>query len=217
MKKAASLFIIAAMMLSLLAVPASAVDSGADLLKTAEFYLTFEEGIKDDMGRHTFESDGDVPSVDGRFGKGIATDSDNYYIYSDDVVFGADSWTLTSWVKIDNHAGDPCLFSNKDWNSGGNPGWLICVRDGDWKINGNPGTRFDFTYSFKDSVLKSEKGEWYHMALAVDQEAKTLSYYVNGLLLLENYDISGYGDGGTLSSFPSDRTAPASTASEAMS
>ena len=126
------------MMLSLLAVPASAVDSGADLLKTAEFYLTFEEGIKDDMGRHTFESDGDVPSVDGIFGKGIATDSDNYYIYYDDVVFGADSWTLTSWVKIDNHAGDPCLFSNKDWNSGGNPGWLICVRDGDWKINGNP-------------------------------------------------------------------------------
>ena len=43
-------------------IPAQAADSGADILKTAEFYLTFEDGIKDDMGKHSFEAEGDVPT-----------------------------------------------------------------------------------------------------------------------------------------------------------
>jgi hypothetical protein len=175
-------------------IPAAAAD-GKAILDEADFYLTFEDGVKDDKGKYEFKAEGDVPSVDGKFGKAIATDSENYFVYSDDVEFGTDSWTLTSWVKIDEHSGDQVLFGNKDWNSGGNPGWLITPRDGDWKINGNPGSRFDFQYSYKDSVLQSEKGEWHHIAIVTDRENGTLTFYVNGVVVLEPFSISEYGDG----------------------
>ncbi|MBR4206868.1 MAG: laminin G domain-containing protein, partial [Clostridia bacterium] len=193
-RKMLALLCLAAMLCTLIVVPAHAAD-GKSILDEADFYLTFEDGIKDEKGNHTFTAEGDVPTVDGRFGKGIATDSADHYVYSDDVEVGAGSWTLTAWINVEDHASDMGLIANKDWNSGGNPGFVISQKDDCWRFNGNPGARFDYNPSFREANLNPDRGVWYHLAAVVDREVGEIRWYINGYLCGDPYNISENGDG----------------------
>ena len=148
--KRLSIILFALFLSSLLAVGVFAA-TGKELLNGAEMYLTFEDNIVDQTGKHTLKFDGDEAFTEGKFGKAAqivdAVDS----IYTEDLKFGTNSFTITCWVKVNNHASDPCLFSNKNWESGSNPGFVLSLRDNDWRFNANPingGTRTNTEYGY---------------------------------------------------------------------
>ena len=148
--KKLSLILLAVLLCSLLAVAAHAA-TGEELLKSAEMYLTFEDSYSDVNGKHEVQVDGDDPEfLEGRFGKAAAIRSGEGALYTEDLKFGTNSFTITTWVNVHEHDSDPCLFANKDWNSGANSGFLLSIRGSDWKYNANcdGGTRTDTEYPY---------------------------------------------------------------------
>ncbi|MBQ3859803.1 MAG: LamG domain-containing protein, partial [Clostridia bacterium] len=163
--------------------PEITTDPGA-LLDSADVYISFDDGVSDAKG-HTVASVGEVASVDGISGKAVKMDSTAGYITLDGYTFGTDSFTVAGWFNTESCTGDQCLFSNKDWGSGGNPGWLVTQRSSDWKININAegGSRTDKECGFGMIPAEFEfspLGQWYHLAVVVDREAGTYKLYING-------------------------------------
>ena len=122
--KKISIVIAAVMTASTLAVSASAAN-GASLIADADFYLNFENGIADVQGNYEVVSEGDTPIVEGKFGSGAQTVADVNYLSVPDMTFGAESFTISTWIKFNTHTDDPVLFGNKWWDNGKNPGWLL--------------------------------------------------------------------------------------------
>ena len=157
--------------------------TGEELLKGAEMYLTFEDAYDDVNGHQNVQVDGDDPEfVEGRFGKAAAIRSGEGSLYAEDLKFGTNSFTVTCWVNVHEHESDPCLFANKDWGSGGNPGFLLAIRGSDWKYNANcdGGTRTDTEYPYDAAGIGTMENQWYHIAMVVDREAETYCLYING-------------------------------------
>src|SRR5690606_21130571 len=48
-------------------------------------------------------------------------------------------FSINLWVKLQGIGSDPVLFSNSDWDSGSNPGLILCT-DGGASYDGTPGT-----------------------------------------------------------------------------
>ncbi|MBE6723580.1 MAG: LamG domain-containing protein, partial [Ruminococcaceae bacterium] len=180
MKKLCTIFLVL-FLTALLSVTAFAA-TGEELLQKAEMYLTFEDGLTDTAGNHTVESDGDTEYVEGRFGQAAAIRSGENALYTEDLKFGTESFTIACWVKMYDHESDPCLFANKDWGSGKNPGFLLSVRDNDWKYNANVdgGDRTDTEYLYSFAEVPAQNSDWYHLALVVDRAKETYNLYVNG-------------------------------------
>ncbi len=168
---------------ALLSVPTFAA-SGEELLKSADVYMTFEDGIKDDTGKYSVYVEGDTPIVEGRFGSAINIKSAVNYLALEEFVFEDDSFTITAWLNAHAHAGDPVIFGNKDWGSGKNIGWLLAMEGSAFKYNANTatGTRTDSVYAYAASNMGTEIDNWYHIALSVDREAEVYYFYINGIL-----------------------------------
>ncbi len=170
--------------------PLTFTANAAEVLATADAYLTFEDGVKDTTGNYNIVSNGDTPIVEGKIGSAANITGAVNYLTVEGFEFGADSFTVTSWIKTNAHEGDPVLFGNKDWGAGANPGWLLCIEGSNWKYNVNAegGNRLDVSYPFNLAVFKneagSESGEWYHIALVVDRANETVEYFLNGRSIL---------------------------------
>ena len=103
-----------------------------------------------------------------------------------DLNFGTDTdFTVSVWVNnlggfadnrgIGGSATDPAIASNKDWNSGGNAGWVIAgTGDGGWQWNiGDGATRLDY-----DSPAgQISDGEWHHLLVSHDRDGLVRLYY----------------------------------------
>ncbi len=93
-------------------------------------------------------------------------------LHHPDFDFGsATSFTIECWVRPDlPYDGDPALISNKDWDSGANPGWALSLRGEDWKFNiaDQSGLRFDATIT----TPNVNDGFWHHLAVIVDRDKK---------------------------------------------
>lgn len=73
-------------------------------------------------------------------------------------------FSISFWAKLVDWSSDPAFVSNKDWNGGGNQGWVIAT-DGDgrlqWNLGGPPGSRKDYDGpggTFSDN-------NWHHVAV----------------------------------------------------
>ena len=152
----------------------------AALLKTADCYINFDDGIVDVNGNYEVVSVGDTTLVDGVIGKAAKTIGDKNHISIPEMKFADDSFTVTAWVKTISQSSDPCLFGNKSWNSGSNVGWLLCVRGDNMRFNACSNaagdTRTDTSYTY------TKRGEWTHVAIVVDADALTYSVYFDGRL-----------------------------------
>ncbi|MBR4896220.1 MAG: discoidin domain-containing protein, partial [Clostridia bacterium] len=153
------------------------------VLDSADLYISFDDGITDAKG-HAVRQEGEVETVDGISGKALKIDGDKGHIAIDDYKFGTDSFTVTAWINGESSTSDPCIFSNKDWDSSSNPGWLISQRDDNWRYAANA-SGYDkvdktFSYALMPEDGFSLNGQWYHMALVVDRAAQTLQLYING-------------------------------------
>jgi len=180
----------------LLSIPTFAA-SGEELLKSADVYMTFEDGIKDDNGNYSIYVEGDTPIVEGRFGSAINIKSVVNFLTVEEFFFDDDSFTITAWLNAHEHSGDPVIFGNKNWNSGKNVGWLVAMESQAFKYNANTatGTRTDSVYAYAASTMESELNNWYHIALSVDREAQEYYFYINGVLAGKtSFSSNNHGD-----------------------
>ncbi|MDN5210438.1 T9SS type A sorting domain-containing protein [Fulvivirgaceae bacterium BMA12] len=126
--------------------------------------------------------------------------------------FGTGDFSVAFWIKIDNAPGsDPAILSNKDWGSGGNPGFLIALDGADdpanqhmWTSNIADGTaRLDWDAD-DNATPNLVDGTWHFVVVSYDRDA-TMNVYFDGILkqsdpeadskdmTLVPGDISGHG------------------------
>ena len=135
-------------------------------------YLTFDGGITDACNGNITQT-GNLYFVDGYFGQGVALDDG--YVSINDHTPGTDSFTVALWMKTEGlDTSDPCVFSNKDWGSGKNSGYVLSL-DKSQKLRFNMGkdgsSRLDV-----DAALPSDFREgWMHVILIVDRESNEIS------------------------------------------
>ena len=48
---------------------------------------------------------------------------------------GMDEYTIEMWIKPGINSSDPCIIGDKNWDSGANPGFVICRRGSGWRYN----------------------------------------------------------------------------------
>ena len=129
-------------------------------------YFTFDGDINDEMGGET--SQGGVLSYeDAYFGQGVVLN--NGYVSLSDYTPGLNSFTVSFWIKKDNSSGeDPCIFSNKNWQTGKNSGLALTIRSSnDLRLNfGNGSGRVDCDVKLPTNY----KEGWVHIIAIFDRE-----------------------------------------------
>jgi hypothetical protein len=117
-----------------------------------------------------------------------------------DLDFGTTTdFSLAFWTKAVTWSGDPSFIGNKDWNSGGNQGYVLATDDDghfQWNLAGLPGERKDYDGPpglFSDS-------NWHHVAVVFDRSAYAWTY-VDGVLVDARQMNQNVNDVGTPSGF----------------
>lgn len=97
-----------------------------------------------------------------------------------DLNFGTDTdFSIAFWTKAVTWSGDPSFIGNKDWNSGGNPGYVLATDDDgqfQWNLAGSPGSRKDYDGppgTFSDHA-------WHHVVVTF-QRSGLATTYVDGV------------------------------------
>ncbi|MAE46894.1 MAG: hypothetical protein CMJ86_08380 [Planctomycetes bacterium] len=131
----------------------------------------------------------------GRVGLGLDLDGNGDFVTLGnpaDLDFGAQTdFSVSLWVRTNGWPSDPSFLANKNWNSGGNVGWLIAGDyDGghwQWNLRGAAASRLDF-----DLVAYIGDGAWHHLAVTHDRDGLAL-FYADGECL-GGIPILGQGD-----------------------
>lgn len=89
---------------------------------------------------------------------------------------GMNKFTIEFWAKAGPNGSDPSFIGDKDWDSGGNPGFTICRSGSGWKINiaNTKRERYDV-----GSSKPLEDGNWHHLAVVFDK-TKLCTVYQDG-------------------------------------
>ena len=89
---------------------------------------------------------------------------------------GMNKFTIEFWAKAGPNGSDPSFIGDKDWDSGGNPGYTICRSGSGWKINiaNTKRERYDV-----GSSKPLEDGNWHHLAVVFDK-TKLCTVYQDG-------------------------------------
>ena len=85
-----------------------------------------------------------------------------------------EKFTIEMWVKAGTNSSDPSIIGNKNWGSGGNPGFVICRSGTSWKINiaNAKGERYDI-----NAVKVLEDNNWHHLAVTFDKTKECIVYH----------------------------------------
>jgi Type I phosphodiesterase / nucleotide pyrophosphatase/Concanavalin A-like lectin/glucanases superfamily/Secretion system C-terminal sorting domain/Domain of unknown function (DUF4983) len=103
-------------------------------------------------------------------------------------LFGtAQDFTIEFWIKPSPFTDDPAFISNKNWNSGVNPGFVISAQQGYyWKVNIGDGTdRLDIQGG------NLVPNQWHHLAVSFDRTGLMTAYedgVVVGFEKMQNID-----------------------------
>ena len=86
---------------------------------------------------------------------------------------GMNKFTIEFWAKAGANNSDPSIIGDKNWDSGGLPGFTICRSGSTWKINiANQKTeRYDI-----GSSKPLEDGNWHHLAVTFDKTKRCTIY-----------------------------------------
>ncbi len=135
--------------------------------KELSAYITFDEKIADQTGKSTLTEHGTISYKDGVFGKAAVLDKG--FVSIENYAPEKNSFSAAFWINTKGVKGDPGILSNKNWQSGGNAGWILSFRDTpDVKFNfGNGSSRMDQTYALPGDFADG----WVYMVLVVDREA----------------------------------------------
>jgi hypothetical protein len=99
-----------------------------------------------------------------------------------DVLFGdATDFSVAMWVQLNAFSGDPAIFGNKNWGSGGNLGFVLAT-DNDRRVQWNYKEEATPRQDFDSSAGQFPEGKWVHVAMTVKRDGK-ITTYINGQLL----------------------------------
>ncbi|NOV04712.1 cadherin-like beta sandwich domain-containing protein [Paenibacillus planticolens] len=144
--------------------------------------MKFDGNLNEDASGATGKATqaGSVSFVTGKSGQAvsIAAGNSNYVDLGDrlDLKFGNGDFTISFWHKGDLK-GDQTVLSNKNWNSGKNPGWYI-----------GPAVSNSMTLNMADGTNRMDYSpqnvgqDWHYFTISVDRTNKTASTYVDGIL-----------------------------------
>lgn len=175
----------------------------------ADVYLPFDGDLKDATAHVDAEDKGSVPVAfveDTKRGTVASFEAAAYAQFPlvPALDFGTEDFSFSFWIKINGTVpvpSDPVIFSNKDWNSGGNVGFLVALDDADaadahhWTVNVADGGGGRLDWDADDNGTPNLKdGEWHFVAVAFDRDAK-LNVYYDGLLrqtddAQDSYDLT---------------------------
>lgn len=86
---------------------------------------------------------------------------------------GMDKYTIEMWIKPNSdNSSDPSIMGDKNWDSGGNGGFIICRSGGGWKINFADETRTRYDIGGR----RIEDGKWHHIAITFDKTNECVIY-----------------------------------------
>lgn len=107
---------------------------------------------------------------------------------------GMNKFTIETWVKAGVNDSDPSIIGDKNWDSGGLPGFTICRSGSTWKINiaNDKSARYDI-----GSTKTLEDGNWHHLAVTFDK-TKVCAIYQDGVKVAES--ILTFKDGDSMAS-----------------
>ncbi len=105
-----------------------------------------------------------------------AASGDRTYVripISNTALKGMNKFTIEMWVKPGPNSSDPSIMGDKDWDSGGNPGFTLCRSGSAWKINiaNTKRERYDI-----GSNKALEDGNWHHMSVTFDKTKECIIY-----------------------------------------
>ncbi len=89
----------------------------------------------------------------------------------------------------DGYTNDAAIFSNKDWTSGSNAGFIVSAHSsGGIRLNYNVGggSRSDITLGNKSTTV----GQWIHVAAVFRKETNTIDVYLNGAKISSNTSVN---------------------------
>lgn len=138
-------------------------------------YFPFEGTNEDVTGQQTVEESGKFYHIDGYFDRGVRLDDG--YLTLPDLKVGTGSFSMGVWFKNGLSAGDPPILSNKNWRSGGSPGFLFGFTITTAFFNAAaPGAgRFD-----SGALLPLDYKEgWVYVVWSVDREANTIGMSID--------------------------------------
>ncbi|MFM7803481.1 MAG: Ig-like domain-containing protein, partial [Verrucomicrobiota bacterium] len=155
-------------------------------------YLPFDGNASDLSGRGNNGTPVGAPTyAAGKVGSGALAFSSakdgssfKYVTLGTNLVTGTNSFSVAFWAKLDAWTGDPSFISNKDWNSGGNVGWVVATA-GDGRIQWNFRSKGDPQPARRDYDSPGgyfNGAVWRHIVVTFDVTGKA-STYVNGDLI----------------------------------
>ncbi|MCO5240974.1 MAG: alkaline phosphatase family protein [Chitinophagaceae bacterium] len=108
---------------------------------------------------------------------------------------GMNKFTIEFWAKAGPNGSDPSIMGDKDWDSGGNPGFTICRSGSTWKINiaNHKRERYDI-----GSTKALEDGRWHHLAVSFDK-TKLCTVYQDGEVVAQS--VLTYKDADDMTSY----------------
>jgi len=185
-----------------LTAPLTTTADAAAVKAEADLFLSFDEAVKDDMGKYSIVSNGETPLVAGVSGTAANIKSGVNYMTVEDFKFGTDSFTVSTWINIHDPSSDPVILSNKNWESGGNEGIAFSLRgEGQWRFNANVagGSRWDdhLVMSEVSAITEQFKENWVYVTYVIDRTANTAQAYFNGRAIGDptNFAENGHTDG----------------------
>jgi hypothetical protein len=105
---------------------------------------------------------------------------------STDPAFNPDQYaqfTIELKIRTGRIQCDEAIATNKDWNSGGNPGWLICLQGNQgwrWQTGNGQGERNDYN----PSAPPLSDNQWHHIAAVMDNASRKVNLYQDGVLVM---------------------------------
>lgn len=163
-------------------------------------YLPFDGNYNDASGNNVNATAMGSPTfVAGAVGSGamLATTISgqgvfNYATLGNQIDFGStEDFSVSFWAKITSLSGDPGLIGNKDWDSGGNPGFVIFTTSGRrarWNYRNSDSARVDSNVAPEAFPVD----QWSHVVVSYDRGGNATTY-VNGNLI----DTRALGPNGT--------------------
>lgn len=192
---------------SVYSLPANLSVFAGSITSSMVVHLTFDNTYADSSGRGNDSAPVGTPDFEpGFLGQAIHIISSgtpennpatNNYVtlnYPGDLQFGSDlnsggasDFSISFWTKIFHQNDDKPFISNKDWSSGGNPGWGLFTEGSGMKWNyrddayNEPGVGS----ARRDSATvgpQLEDGGWHHVLVTMARHTQG-SIYVDGVLL----------------------------------
>lgn len=113
---------------------------------------------------------------------GTYIDLGNDFNYNQSFTFAFDIYVN------DGYTSDAAIFSNKDWTTGSNPGFIVSAHSSGIRLNYNVsgGSRSDITYGSKSTTV----GQWIHLAAVFRKETDTVDMYLNGVKISSNTGVN---------------------------